>query len=76
MPAENKPWSKFWPSAVPKSINYPMIPLHELLRKSAKTHPEKAAVAYFEREITYSELDLFSDSFAAAKLSENKSNSE
>ena len=69
MPAENKPWSKFWPSAVPKSINYPMVPLHELLRKNAKTHPEKAAVAYFEREITYSELDVLSDRFAAALAS-------
>ena len=69
MPAENKPRSKFWPSAVPKNIDYPMVPLHELLRKSAKTHPKKTAVAYFEREITYAELDVLSDRFAAALAS-------
>jgi long-chain acyl-CoA synthetase len=69
MPAENKPRSKFWPSAVPKNIDYPEVPLHELLRKSAKTHPEKAAVAYFGREITYADLDMFSDRFAAALAS-------
>jgi long-chain acyl-CoA synthetase len=69
MPAENKPWSKFWPSAVPRNIDYPEVPLHELLRKSAETHPEKVAVAYFEREITYSELDVLSDRFAAALAS-------
>jgi long-chain acyl-CoA synthetase len=51
---------------VPKSIEYPAIPLYEILRKSAKEHPEKVAIAYFEREITYVELDLLSDQFAAA----------
>jgi long-chain acyl-CoA synthetase len=69
MPAESKPWSKFWPSAIPKNIDYPEVPLHQLLRKSAEMHPEKAAVAYFEREITYAELDVLSDRFAAALAS-------
>jgi long-chain acyl-CoA synthetase len=66
MPAKNKPWSKFWPATVPEHLEYPEVPLHGLLRKSAKMHPEKAAIAYFEKEITYAELDLFSDQFAAA----------
>jgi long-chain acyl-CoA synthetase len=66
MSAKSKPWFKFWPTAVPEGLDYPEVPLHELLRKSAKTHPETAAIAYFEREITYAELDLLSDRFAAA----------
>jgi long-chain acyl-CoA synthetase len=66
MSAKSKPWFKFWPTAVPEGLDYPEVPLHELLRKSAKTHPETAAIAYFEREITYAELDLLSDQFAAA----------
>ena len=66
MPEKSKPWSKFWPAAVPESLDYPEVPLHELLRKSAKTHPEQAAIVYFEREITYATLDLLSDQFAAA----------
>jgi long-chain acyl-CoA synthetase len=65
MPAK-KQWSKFWPSAVPQHIDYPEVPLHELLKKSAKTHPEKPAITYLEREITYAELDLLSDQFAGA----------
>jgi long-chain acyl-CoA synthetase len=66
MSAKSKPWSKFWPAAVPERLDYPAIPLHELLRKSAKEHPETVAIAYFEREMTYAELDLLSDQFAAA----------
>jgi long-chain acyl-CoA synthetase len=66
MLAENKPWSKFWPAAVPEHIDYPEVPLHEFLRKSAETYPEKGAVAYIGGEITYAELDVLSDQFAAA----------
>ncbi len=64
MSAKNKPWSKYWPPAVPESLDYPKIPLHELLRKNAKKHPENTAIAFFKREMTYSELDLLSDQFA------------
>jgi len=66
MPENTKPWSKFWPTTIPEHLNYPVVPLHQLLRKSAKTHPNNVAVACFEREITYAELDLLSDQFAAA----------
>ncbi|MGW8289105.1 MAG: AMP-binding protein, partial [Candidatus Bathyarchaeia archaeon] len=66
MPAKSKPWSKFWPSAVPKDIDYPKVPLHGLLKKSVKAHPESSVISYFEREITYTELDVLSDQFAAA----------
>jgi long-chain acyl-CoA synthetase len=66
MSAEEKRWFRFWPSDVPKNIEYPVIPLNEVLEKTATEHPEKTAIAYFEREITYGELDLLSDQFAAA----------
>jgi long-chain acyl-CoA synthetase len=66
MSYKNKPWLKFWPSNVPDSIEYPLIPLHEILIKTAKEHPEKAAIAYFDGEITYRGLDSLSNKFAAA----------
>jgi len=66
MSEKNKPWFKFWPSDVPKCIEYPLIPLHEILTKTAKEQPDRAAIAYFEREITYRELDLLSNQFAVA----------
>src|SRR4030042_6295928 len=66
MQAENKSWFRSWPKDVPKNLEYPKVPLHEILKKTAKEHPEKAAIAYFERELTYAELDSLSDQLAAA----------
>jgi long-chain acyl-CoA synthetase len=66
MPAENKPWFSSCPAEVPKSIEYPQIPLHAILTNTAKDNPEKATIAYFENEITYAELDSLSDQFASA----------
>jgi long-chain acyl-CoA synthetase len=66
MLAENKPSSRFWPSDVPKNMEYPAVPLNEILEKTAEEYPEKTAIAYFEGEITYGELDALSDQFAAA----------
>jgi long-chain acyl-CoA synthetase len=62
----NKPWLSNWPADVPKSIEYPQVPLFEILRTTAQRHPEKTAISYFENEISYSELDSLSDKFAVA----------
>ena len=74
MPTESKPGFRFWPTDVPKTIRYPLVPLHEVLIKTAKEHPKKAAIAYVENEMTYAELDSLSDQFAGvlAKLGVKK----
>ena len=61
---KNKPWFNLWPAEVPKNIKYPQIPLQEILHKSAENNPEKVALVYGEREITYSQLELLSNQFA------------
>ncbi len=66
MQTKNKPWFRSWPNDVPKNLEYPKAPLHAILEKTGKEHPEKAAIAYFEREITYAELDSLSNQFAGA----------
>jgi long-chain acyl-CoA synthetase len=63
---KNKPWFSSWPQGVPKNIKYPKVPLHTILKKTAKAHHEKTAIAYFERNISYRELDSLSDHFAGA----------
>ncbi len=63
---ENKPWFSSWPKDVPRNLAYPKVPLHAVLEKTAKEHPEKVAIAYSEREITYAELDSLSNKFAGA----------
>jgi len=63
---ESKPWHKQWPPEVPKTLVYPEVPLFELLRESARKHPDHTAIIYLGKKISYGELDLFSDKFATA----------
>ncbi len=60
-----KPWHKHWPQGVPKSVDYPDIPVHELLRRTAKAHPDSTALVFFGKRTTYAELDDLADRFAA-----------
>jgi len=64
--AKNKPWFDSWPKDLPQNLEFPKLPLHQILEKTAKEHPEKTAIAYLEREITYAELDSLSNQFARA----------
>lgn len=66
MQTKNKPWFSSWPKNLPKNLEYPEVQLHQILEKTAKEHPEKTAIAYSERNITYAQLDSLSNRFAAA----------
>jgi long-chain acyl-CoA synthetase len=61
---KDRSWFKFWPEGVPKHVEYPEIPLFKFLIDSAEKHPDKPALSYKGKNITYSELNKFSDSFA------------
>jgi long-chain acyl-CoA synthetase len=67
-PAEQleKRWYRFWPEGVPKHVDYPEIPLSDLLRNTAESNPNHVAIVYFDREMTYGELSIASDKFATA----------
>lgn len=67
-PSSNKPWFQNWPSKIPKSINYPAIPLHGLLQQTAKTHPKQTAIVCHQQEISYAQLDELCDRFANALI--------
>ena len=60
------PWFNCWPTGVPKHIEYPKAPLQEILKKTAEAYPEKTAIAYGEREISYAQLEALSNQFANA----------
>jgi long-chain acyl-CoA synthetase len=66
-----KPWFKFWPEGVPRHIDYPEVPLFELLRRTAKEYPDHTSIVYFDKSMTYRELDRLSDKFANALVSLN-----
>jgi long-chain acyl-CoA synthetase len=61
-----KPWFKFYPKDVPRSIDYPNITLSEALKQSAQKFPDNSAIIYFGKRITYRELDDLVDRFATA----------
>jgi len=61
-----KPWYRFWPQGVPKHVDYPEIPLSDLLKNTAESNPNHAAIVYFDKEMNYRELNLASDRFATA----------
>jgi long-chain acyl-CoA synthetase len=61
-----RPWFRFWPEGVPKHIEYPLVPLSELLKNTAQKYPNSVATIYFDRGITYKGLDTATDKFAAA----------
>jgi len=62
--ANSKPWLNHYSAKVPLHIEYPQIPLQDILHKSALAYPEKTAIAYGEREISYAEFDALSNQFA------------
>ncbi len=68
-----KPWLKFYDEGVPASIDYPRIPLDQLLRDSAAKHPDHPAAIFggslgsrvLDASLSYREVDQAVDRFAA-----------
>ena len=60
-----RPWHKHWPNGVPKSIDYPRMPLHQILRDTAKKHGDLPATSFYGATLTYGELDDQANRFAA-----------
>ena len=69
----DKPWLTAYTPGVPPSLEYPDIPLHAFLKRSAEGFPGRPAIIYQAVEggpqdstITYQQLDDLSSRFAAA----------
>jgi len=60
-------WEKSWPEGFPRTPKYPFgeILMTDYLRKRAQEAPDKACVIYYGAEMTFSQLDTYSDRFAA-----------
>ena len=63
---DERPWHRYWPEKVPKNISYPNESLGELFTTSVEKHPNRVALIYFDKHITYWELDKLSNQFARA----------
>jgi len=58
-----KRWHKVWPPWVPKAFEVER-PVSEYVREWAAMTPERAALSFYGRDITYKELDEMIDQFA------------
>ena len=63
-------WMKSWPPDLPEKLVFELgpRPIHEYLRLRAQQTPDKTAVIFYGRRLSYRELDQASDSFAAYLL--------
>ena len=66
-----KVWMKHWPEDLPETVQYEdgEKPIHEYLKLRAQQMPDKTAIIYYGRAISYKELDTASDRFAAFLVS-------
>ena len=61
-----KSWLKSWPPDVPQHIDYPNIALSDFLKNTARNYPDYPAIVYFDKELSYEQLDIASDKFGTA----------
>ena len=54
--SENKPWLKFYDPGVPENIQYPHIPVQQLVHVAAATLPHKASTSFFGSEMTFRQI--------------------
>ena len=60
-----RPHFKFWPRRLPHSITLPSTSLWDNLAISARRYPDKAALVFFGRSISYQELAEGAERMAA-----------
>lgn len=59
-----KPWLKHYPEAIPHTLEYDKQPLQDSLKKTAESYPDKIAIHFMGKELTYKELYESSLKFA------------
>ncbi|WP_242219839.1 long-chain-fatty-acid--CoA ligase [Bacillus cereus group sp. BfR-BA-01380] len=52
-----KPWLQNYPKEIPHTISFDMKPLHVYLQEAASQYPEKKALHFLGKDITFAELD-------------------
>jgi long-chain acyl-CoA synthetase len=62
----SKPWVRFYEPGVPETVEIPGHTLHESLAMAARTFPDSPATIFFDRKLTYRELDAAVTRFASA----------
>ncbi|MDQ0215447.1 long-chain acyl-CoA synthetase [Oikeobacillus pervagus] len=59
-----KPWLNQYPKEIPTSLEYEQIPIQAYLTRAAEQYPNKIAVHFMGKELTYNELYVSALKFA------------
>ncbi len=64
----NRPWLKYRPPIIPKTLRYDPIPLHEFIKQTARNFPNNVCVDHMPSGVksTYRELIKYADQIANA----------
>ncbi|MBI2126187.1 MAG: long-chain fatty acid--CoA ligase [Thaumarchaeota archaeon] len=66
MEMAERPWHRFYPPDLHHSLDYPKVSISQLLKNSAEKYPNNTAVLFLDKRLSYKELDVMVDSFAAS----------
>jgi long-chain acyl-CoA synthetase len=61
-----RPWLRQYETGVPATLSYPDIPLPQFLVDSASRYPERTALEFYGRRISYRQLNTLTNRFAQA----------
>ncbi|MCM3587603.1 long-chain-fatty-acid--CoA ligase [Mesobacillus maritimus] len=59
-----RPWLEQYPAEIPKTLEMEEIPVQEYLKQTAKDYPEKIAIHFMGKEMTYRQLSEQARKFA------------
>src|SRR4051812_34470381 len=65
-PGRERPWLAYYDVGVPHSIDYPDVPLTEMLARTVAAHPRRAATHFYGATLSYGRLAELVDRFAGA----------
>jgi long-chain acyl-CoA synthetase len=54
--SESKPWLDLYPEAIPAELEYSPIPVQQYLTTAAEKYPDKTAIHFMGKEMTYKKL--------------------
>ncbi|PLR81519.1 long-chain fatty acid--CoA ligase [Bacillus canaveralius] len=54
--SENRPWIKHYPEEIPSTLTYSNEPVHQYLTRAAEEFPEKPAIHFMGKELTYQQV--------------------
>ncbi len=63
---QEKAWFARWPVGLPRSLEYPEVPVYAFLESTARKYPEKAGLVFLGGEHTYGKLREEALSFASS----------